>query len=214
MLKWQWSHLNEAAQTSGESFIILLRLALGQGTQTNSVSVYANSGSSASSHREPRSSKEGRAIAQQSSALCWSADSGTGSGTYHSILGTSVCLFLGSVRMCSKNHQEFIWTNNQEETINSRVLNFPSSGVNRKKFLIPNSLLIKWILFTHQESETTGRCLVWGKESPNEINSNSNGVSLIMWPYSYLLTESCWDFGFGSIRNGNWVLVSTTCMLI
>lgn len=144
--KWQWSHLNEAAQTSGESFIILLRLTLGQGTETSSVSVYVNSGSSVSSQTEPRSNKEGRAIAQQSSAPCWSADSGTGSGTFHSSLGTSIFLFLCVVaRICSKNYQEFIWTNNQEDTTNSRVLYFPLSGVNKKKFLITNSLLINFV---------------------------------------------------------------------
>lgn len=94
-------------------------------------------------------------------------------------------------RICSKNYQKFIWPNSQEDTTNSRILYFPSSGVNRKKFLITNSLLIKWILFTHQEFEATGTCLLWGKQSPNEINSNPNGISLIMWYYSYLLTESC-----------------------
>lgn len=187
--KWQWSHLNEAAQTSGESFFILLRLTLGQGTQTSSMGVYLNSGSSACSHMEPRSNKEGRALAQQNSAPCWSADSGTGSGTCYSSLGTSF-FFWVVPRICSKNqlHQEFIWTNNQEDITTSRVSNFSSSGVNRKKFLITNSLLIKWILFTPQEFETTGKCLVWGKQAPNEINSNPKDlitlkdlVTLIMW---------------------------------
>lgn len=160
----------------------------GPGTQTSSVSVYVNSGSSASRHMEPRSNK-GRAIAQHSSAPCWSADSGTGSATAAWELLSS--FFWVVPRICSKNHQEFIWTNNQEDTANLRVLYFPSSGVNRKKILITNSLLTPWILFTHQEFETAGTCPVWGKQSPNEINSNPNDVSLIMWHYSYPLTESC-----------------------
>lgn len=75
-----------------------MRLALGQQTQTSSMGVYVDSGSSACSLMEPRSNKEGREIAQQSSAPCWSADSGTGSGTYYSSLGTLIFLLLGSAQ--------------------------------------------------------------------------------------------------------------------
>lgn len=148
--KWQWSHLSEAAQTSGESFIILLRLTLGQGTQTRSMGVYLNSGSSACSHMEPRSNKEGRQL--HSKTVLPAGVLIMALALAHTTAAWELLSFFFWVvlRICSKNqlHQEFIWTNNQEDTTTSRVCNFPSSGVNRKKVL-DHKLTADQVNFVH-----------------------------------------------------------------
>lgn len=150
--KWQWSHLNEAAQTSGE----VLLFCWG--------SLWA------------REHKQIQWVFMWTLAplppVTWSPGVTKKGGQLHSkaVLPAGVLIlalahttaawellsfFWVVPRICSKNHQEFIWTNNQEDTTSSRLLYFPSLGVNSKKLLITNSLLSKWILFTRQEFETT-----------------------------------------------------------